>query len=526
MSQTQQMRMSCSLKRLRRAKARGGGAFIGAASRRASQQRGFGLVEVLISALMVAVIAVAVATALVAAADQAGSQRARSQASSLAQLDQERMRGLSAQQLTDLAPPNQQTRTVTLSGIPYTITSSAQFLNSTGGSACGSTGAGAAAYYEVTTTVTWPNAPGGAPVTTPVVMQSQISPSTGGTLLVETEDQTGAPLPGVAVTATGAGSAAGTTDTQGCAIFAGLPTGDYTLALTDPGYVNDNDVAANPLNISSTVTSTGTATPSGGNPIRLGLAGTFNANFWGASAAGQTPTTSGAYTGQQADAVSWYGTGSSDSMSSYLCQLYAGSTCPASSSTAQTPGTTIPSTGTLKLYPFAYLGPPVSYTNNYHVWAGPCRQEEPPAGIDAFSVSPGSSQSFAVQEPAASLAVDYNGTQILPADLMIKFTSSSGTTCSDKWSTPVNPSAATAGANALADPGQPFASTATSGSTESASTQTGTLSVCADYSVSSHSGSTSYYATESGLQNNNFSGVTAWPALNITSTTGTCASKF
>lgn len=480
---------------------------------RLSQERGFGLVEVLVSALLVALIASAVATALVAGAATSGDQRNRSRGAALAQLDQERLRGLSAQQLTDLAPPNQQTRTVTLGGIPYTITSTANFLSSSGGAACGTTGAGAAAYYEVISSVTWPPNPRSS-----VVMESQITPPAGGTMLVMTVDQAGNPLPGVVVNASGASSVAGTTDTQGCAIFGGLPSGDYTLGLTDAGYVNDDDVPANPLNISATVTSTGTATPSGGNPIRLGLAGTFSSNFWSATAAGQTPS-SGGLIGQQADSVSWYGTGSSDSMSIYESQGYScGSIGCAPNGTT---GATVPSSGTITLYPFAYVGPPVSYTGNYHVWAGPCRQEEPPAGIDAFTVNPGSSQTLAIQEPDLAFVAQYNGTQVKPLDVMLKFTSTSGTACTHKWSTAVAATAAT-GTNALASPGQPFASTATSGATESASTQTGTLSICADYT----SGGRTYYATESGLQNTSYTSVNTMPALNITSTRGTCAASF
>lgn len=469
-----------------------------------SQEDGFGIIEVLISALIVALIAASVATALITGAATSGDQRNRSRAAALAQLDQERLRGLSAQQLTDLAPPNQQSRTVTLGGIPYTIQSSANFLNSTGGSACGTTGAGAAAYYEVISTVTWPPNRRSS-----VQMTSQITPPAGGTLLVMTEDQTGNPLPGVAVTATGPGSAAGTTDSQGCAIFGGLTQGDYTLALTDAGYVNDDDVAANPLDVSATVTSTATATPSGGNPIRLGLAGTFNANF---------TANGGALTGQQADSVSWFGTGSADSMSIYKTQgLSCGSIGCAPNGTA---GSTVPSSGTITLYPFAYLGPPVTYAGNYHVWAGPCRQEEPPAGsTDSFSVSPGSNQTLAVQEPALSFATTYNGTQVKPTDIMVKFTSTSGTSCTDKWSTPVNSNAATAGQNAFADPGQPFASTATSGATESASTQTGTLTVCADYN--------NRYGLISGVQNTNFASATSLGTLALTnsSSSGTCSSS-
>lgn len=504
-----------------------GDPFACAIAGRAAAQQGFGLVEVLVSALMVAVIAAAVATALIAGIQTVSDQRARSRAAALAQLDQERLRGLSAVQLTDLAPPNQQVRTVTVGGVTYTITSTANFLNSTGGSACGSTGAGAAAYYEVISSVTWPTNH-----RSPVVMESQITPPAGGTLLVNTVDQTGTALPGVTVTANGPSSATGVTDTQGCAIFGGLSTGDYTLGITDAGYVNDNDVPADPLNVSATVTSTGTATPSGGNPIRLGLAGTFNANFWGATAGGQTSSSTPIYTAQPADSVSWYGTGSSDSMSSYLCQFFTtANTCPPPTTsygapTTQATGVTLPASGTQTLYPFAYLGPPVTYTGNYHLWAGPCRQEEPPAGTDSFTVGPGSVQTAAIQEPTLNVAVDFNGTQVKPNDLMLKFVSSSGTQCSDKWSTPVAASAATSGADALADPGQPFASTATSGSSESASTQTGTITACADYV----SGRTEYYGTLPGLTNTSFSGLPALTSgttlkLTTTSSQGTCAAS-
>ncbi len=534
------------------ARARGIGRRMGAMPRLLGtltrREHGFGLVEVLASALMVALIATAVTTALISGADTSADQQARARAAALAQLDQERMKGLSAVQLTALAPAAGQTcgqsRTVTLGGISYTICSTANFLNSTGGSACGSTGAGAAAYYEVISSVNWTSNK-----RTPVVAESQITPPAGGTLLTQTEDQTGAALAGVNVTATPvsgtgtAGSATGSTDSAGCAIFGGLDSGDYTLALTDAGYVTPQDVPANPLDISATVTSTGTATPSSGNPIMLGLAGTFNANFWGATASGQSSTTSGVYTSQPMDAVSWYGVGSANSMSTYECLLASGTTCPASSSSTQSTGTTIPSTGTETLFPFAFLGPPVTYTDNYHLWAGPCRQMEPPSGVDSFSVSPGSSQTFAIQEPTMNVAVAFNNgtttSQVAPAHIMMKFASTSGTSCTDKWSTPVSSTAATAGNNALANPAQPFASTATSGSNESASTQTGTLTMCADYygtvttsfvyngRTYTSSSTGNYYGTLSGLTNTSFTGLPTQQTLTITgSNSGTCASNF
>ncbi len=481
---------------------------------RASDERGISLVEVLVSALICALIATAVAMALMAGADTDADQRYRSQAAELAQQDQERLKGLSALQLTDLAPPNQENRTVTLNGIPYQITSTANFLNSTSGAACGSSGAGAAAYYQVISQVTW-----GINHRGPVTYASLITPPAGGTLLTDVVDQTGAALPGVGVTATeqaadGSDAASGTTDSSGCAIFSGLDAGDYTLALSDPGYVTDDDVSANPFDVSATVTSTGTATPSGGNPIILGLAGTFNANF-------TTNEGSGAVTGQQADAVSWYGAGTSDSMSNYDCDTTSSSaptTCPATASNNLTPAATVPATGTITAFPFEFTGP--SYSGNYSMWAGSCKQEQPPSGYDTFSVSPGSSQTVAIQEPALNLTVTYQGSRVAPAHVKMRFVSSSGTSCGDPtssayWLETVAGNAATASTGVLANPGVPFASTATSGSTASASGKTGTLTICADYN--------NHNVKITGVQANSMTGMnTATIAITSSSSSGTC----
>jgi hypothetical protein len=54
--------------------------------------------------------------------------------------------------------------------------------------------------------------------------------------------------------------------------------GDYTLTLTDAGYVDPDDDPS-PISLTATVTGTGTATPSSGNPLVMGLAGAINAKF-------------------------------------------------------------------------------------------------------------------------------------------------------------------------------------------------------------------------------------------------------
>ncbi|HUA06823.1 MAG TPA: prepilin-type N-terminal cleavage/methylation domain-containing protein, partial [Solirubrobacteraceae bacterium] len=66
---------------------------------RLASQRGFTLIEVLVSALVTTLIATAVAGALVTNTDIISNQNSRSQAETLAEQDQERLKGLSAEQL-------------------------------------------------------------------------------------------------------------------------------------------------------------------------------------------------------------------------------------------------------------------------------------------------------------------------------------------------------------------------------------------------------------------------------------------
>jgi hypothetical protein len=462
---------------------------------RAHGEHGSTLIEVIVSALLVALIAAAVAQALVGSAYVSGDQRHRSQADEVAQQDQARLRGLSAAQLVGLS----QTRTVTLDGTPYTVSSSAQFLNSTGGSSCGSSGSGAASYFRVLSSVNWTSN-----TRSPIQEESIITPPAGGTLLTQVLDQTGAPLAGVTVTASGPDSASAVTDANGCTTFAALATGVYTLTLADPGYVDQN-ANPSPLSTTATLTSTGTATPSGGNPITMGLAGSIAANF-------TTKASSGSLTGQQADSLSWLGTGASSGMSS-----------SSTSGPLAAPAALIPATGSIQLYPFAFSGP--SYTSNYQVWAGPCRQNAPPIGTDMFNVAPGSNQTaasaLAVAEPAVNVVVNYAGARVKPDHVKITFNGTSGPPCSRSWYPVVSPSGATSANGSLLYPGQPFASTSTSGASASASGYTGTLTVCADYDPPGTT--TARMAYSSVFANTSFVGqTTVTIPLTSSSSGGTC----
>ncbi len=441
---------------------------------RGREQHGFTLIEVLVSALIVTLIAGAVAGGLMANVKATGDQHRRTEAQALAEQDQERLKGLSAEQLDNLT----QTYTSTQDNYRFTVSSRAWYLNSTTGASCSSSGGAGATYFKTISTVTWTDP--AAVAHTLATDESVITPPAGGSILAQFHDQTTAPLSGVSVAAAGPESDAATSDGNGCTIFTGLATGDYNLTFTDNGYVDPNGNAS-PLTDTTTVASTGIATPSRGNPIEMGQGAGISGKFV-IDGTGSPGTTFGA------PALSWYGSGGGYSMSDFRKNDPAGSSMYTSLPTTTVAAANQAGASPGGLFPFASLSP-TSYANNYQLWAGTCRQEEPPAGIDAFTVTPGSTQLLQpVTAPAVDVKVTYkqqSGTviQVPPTDVKFSFTSTSGTTCTDSWTestatnaTQVSPSPITYRYAA------PFASSATSGSTASASGQTGQITnVCADY---------------------------------------------
>jgi prepilin-type N-terminal cleavage/methylation domain-containing protein len=423
---------------------------------------GFTLIEVLVTALIVVLIASASAKALISTSHASSDQRLRSQADSVATQDLERLRGLSDDQLNGL---NQGPRPVTINGTVFNVTSTATYLNTTGTSTCTST---AAAYYRVLSTVTWTENYSNRTDTT-VTQESVLARPVTGNMFVQTTDQTGQPLSGASVTATGPDTQSDTTNSAGCVLFAGLSPGSYVVTLADSGYVDPNGNAS-PPNVTATVTASTPGSPSG-NPFRLGQAGSLAATF-------TTVGSSSGFNGE-ADAISWLGSGVSYTMSGG----YRTATSSAPS----------PTLSTASLFPFnESTTATASYTNNYSAWAGRCLQQEPPVGVDTYTVMPGSTgQAANVLEPALYVgAINYeNGsttTTVKPDHVKLTFASTAGTSCSYSWYPTLAPGTTMPLAGWLANPGQPFASTATTGTAASAasnstSPQAGQLTVCADY---------------------------------------------
>ena len=199
-----------------------------------SDQGGFILIEVLVSAVILALVAGAVLTLFSATTRSAASERDHSVAYGIAQEDQARLRSMRLSSLNRLA----QTRPVSLDGSTFTVESTGVFVNNETGSESCTQGSSSADYIRITSTVTGPG------MVQPVVLQSIVSPSNGsldpthGTLSFNATNGAGQPLSGVSISGSGTANFNGSTDFTGCANFADLPAGNYKFTTSAAGMIN------------------------------------------------------------------------------------------------------------------------------------------------------------------------------------------------------------------------------------------------------------------------------------------------
>ena len=384
------------------------------------------LVEVVVAALMVGLIALSL-VGLEAAGRTTQDQRVRSQASALAHQDQERLRGMTTDQLTKL----NETRDVTVEGTQFTVTSTATFIGHAS-DASGCSGAGAD-YAKVVSSVGW-----GHNKRTPVVEQSVITPSAGGSLMTEVLDQNGDPLPGATATVTGTDDntdstrRVAVTDGDGCAIFGGLTVGDYDVVAARTGYVDADGDSAPTVAATSTAGNTATA------QFTLGLAGDVVATF-------TTVVGSTTHPNQRAPSLSWMNTG----------MATPGTTTPSSPATSITTPTT--------LFPFI-TGGPGQHDGNYNLWAGRCPGAQPPSNLGLATVAPGATGTTTIRMPAMIVSVRFRTSSsnpyffVKPQAIELTYPSPSGSSCGQNWDPPIStasgPSAPSTGW--LRFPGQPY----------------------------------------------------------------------
>jgi Tfp pilus assembly protein PilV len=414
---------------------------------RLAGEDGVTLVEVLVSMMLVGLIALSF-TGFDVVQRTSADQRRNAQATQIAQADQERLRGMSADQLATL----NQTRNVTMDNTVFTVTSTGKYQSAgTGSDSCASADS-AADYAKVTSTVNWT-----ANQRSPVSETSLITPRVGGSLIVQVQDQGAAGLPGVVVKATGTDAdtsgvvRGGTTDSTGCVIFGSLPIGTYSVVTSLSGYVDKSG--------SSTPTSQITTTP--GNTtnltVRLAQPGKIQATaFVGVYNTSSTVAT-------RAPAVSW------NNSQMATASVYD----PATNENAAPMPLTAASA-----FPFIVGTTGTNFTGNYAIYAGNCSSDLPTNAADQSlaTVSPGgtatstangqayfklgASTVTGVKVPVLNVSVTYGGSAIKPDH--IKLTDA----CNDNWSATIASGSTKPTLGWLAYPGQPFSSSYT---------------VCADY---------------------------------------------
>jgi prepilin-type N-terminal cleavage/methylation domain-containing protein len=208
----------------------------------AGAQAGFTVVELMVAVTLFALVFAAVAVGMGGVLRVDRTNRSRSVAAYLAAKQVDTVRALpfdqvglgrTTQSYTD--PGSQSTYSITQDTQWVTPTSNSSSCNVPNGSS-----GGAVAYKRVTVRVTWPQMAGAAPVAS----QTLLTPPTGaydpydGHIAVQLYDRNAAPLAGQTVTLGGAGTGTQVTGDDGCAFFAFLNPGSYTLTLSTSGYVD------------------------------------------------------------------------------------------------------------------------------------------------------------------------------------------------------------------------------------------------------------------------------------------------
>lgn len=199
------------------------------------EQSGFGLIEVVVSSMLLVLIASGVYMGLDGASETSGINKHRSIATEIAQQDQDRMRAMAVTELSNYRA----TSTTTVAGVSYTVASSAGWITDATGTASCTSGQAQAQYLRIASSVTWPSM-----TIPPITIESLVSPPVGsfgtnqGTLAVQVRDRNGNGVPGVSTSLSGAQSYTDTTNQIGCVLWGYLPVGNYTVSVAKQGYVD------------------------------------------------------------------------------------------------------------------------------------------------------------------------------------------------------------------------------------------------------------------------------------------------
>ncbi len=343
-----------------------------------ASEAGDTLIEVLVSALLVGLVVVGTLTGFNSATKASYDGRAHSQATVCAQQDEERMRGLSTKQISELGTSSREVTDTCepyvkgsgYKGTVYTVTSTAQYVNDkTTGTSCSPEGS--ADYLRTTSSVKW-----AALKTRKEVTQSSIVTNPiGASLLVKIENQVGQGVSGATVTAVGENTnQTQTTNSEGCAIFGSLVAPSVTVTVTKTGWVDHEGEVIAPESLKLVTGKTTSVT------YALGEPGSIKATFLskGATELGDT------FVAYQAGIVR---------APAFMLEGTISSSVPAAATDYKSSVVS-----PIALFPFQKPPAPGS-PNPYTVYAGDCEKNEPkiyePGFVNATAqVEPGKEASL------------------------------------------------------------------------------------------------------------------------------------
>lgn len=212
---------------------------------RLSGDAGFGIIEVLVSALIVVLISLAVLGSLDTASRASGTSKAKATAAGLAQEDQDRMQGMKPSDLMSLDTTTPVLIKVggTAQTVQFSVRSQGQYVLSpaTGG---GCTNGQRDEYLKIVSTVSWPDMRG-RPIRIEGLVApplDAVAPGQGSAVLRITRADG---ITGVAdqlVKLVGPNGAQQRTGEEGCAFFANHKVGSYAFEFEAPGYVDPSGV--------------------------------------------------------------------------------------------------------------------------------------------------------------------------------------------------------------------------------------------------------------------------------------------
>ena len=217
---------------------------------RSRPAEGFTVLEVIIAITVLMAALLGAALLFENAIVVSGNTRNRVVAANLATAAIEQVRGLAADPASFTSIP--QTTTVLagaaqkVNGMQFTVTQTVQFVgqNSTQ-SSCDSPGSNVGQIMEVHEQVTWASMGGTQPVQDVTVLSPPVGAYSGslGSIATKVSDSTGAASQNINVQVTGPATQSQQTTAEGCAFFAFLPVGTYTVSVVGGG-VGDQEVLA------------------------------------------------------------------------------------------------------------------------------------------------------------------------------------------------------------------------------------------------------------------------------------------